>query len=318
MKKIVNIALIMLLVFNIGYAQNDQGTLDDIGRISLTPVLAQDLGDMPESSQKLFLSKLRQSATKNGLGGTSAMPQFIITGTASIIDKEITETAPPMIAYNLEVNLYIVDYATKTTLSNLSLELKGVGKNENKAFTSALRRINPKSSKVRSFVKKGKNKIIEYYNTQCEMILKQAQALVKVENYEGAIYTLITIPEVCKECHYKALDAIEPIYKKMIGENCKDDLEAAKVALNEGDMVAAKNYLEAIEPGTDCYDKAVDLAKQINNEEPQKRGFNGEVKMQAAAPATREEKVEAYKEVGAQHADKQNNEYDLNFMSDDE
>ncbi len=319
MKKIISIALVMLFFVNIGYAQNDQGTLDDIGRISLTPVLSQDLDDnMPMSTKRLFLSKLGQIATKNGLGATTLSPQFLITGTVNVLNKEITETAPPMIAQSLEVNLYIVDYKSQKVLSNVTLELKGVGRNETKAFSSALKRINPKSSKIRSFVKKGKNKIIEYYNTQCEIILKQAQTLAKVEDYEGAIYTLITIPEVCKECHYKALDAIEPIYKKMIGEDCKEDLDAAKAAMKEGDMEAAKNYLEAIEPGTDCYDKAVDLAKQMNSKDPESRGFEGEVKMKAAAPATREEKAQAYKEVGAQHAKKKTtDEYDLNFMDED-
>ncbi len=316
MKKIISIALVMLFFVNIGYAQNDQGTLDGI---SLTPVLSQDLDDnMPVSTKRLFLSKLGQIATKNGLGATTLSPQFLITGTVNVLNKEITETAPPMIAQSLEVNLYIVDYKSQKVLSNVTLELKGVGRNETKAFSSALKRINPKSSKIRSFVKKGKNKIIEYYNTQCEIILKQAQTLAKVEDYEGAIHTLITIPEVCKECHYKALDAIEPIYKKMIGEDCKEDLDAAKEAIKEGDMEAAKNYLEAIEPGTDCYDKAVDLAKQMNSKDPESRGFEGEVKMKAAAPATREEKAQAYKEVGAKHAKKKTtDEYDLNFMDED-
>lgn len=320
MKKIANILILMLFIHSIGFSQNDEGTLDDIGRICLTPVVSGNTDNMPSSLQKLLLSKLRQIATKNGLGGTSATPQFIITASVNVLNKEITETTPPMIAYKLEANLYIVDYKNQTTLSNVTLELRGVGKNENKAYSSALKRINPKSSKIRSFVKKGKKKIIEYYNSQCEVILKQAKTFAKMGDYEGAVYTLITVPEVCKECHYKALDAIEPIYKKMMGENCKEDLDAAKSAYKEGDMETAEKYLEGIEPGTDCYDKAVDLANKINKIEPQKRGIEGEVemKMKAAAPATREEKAKAYKKVAVEHADKQNNDYDLNFMSDDE
>ncbi len=318
MKKVLNIMVLMLFIYSTGFSQNDEGTIDDIGRICLTPVVSENIGDMPASSQKYLWSKLRQIATKNGMGGTAAEPRFIITASASVASKEITETAPPMIAYNLEVNLYIVDYVKKTTLSNVTLELKGVGKNETKAYSSAIRRINPKSSIIRSFVKKGKKKIIEYYNTECEVILKQAQTLVKIQDYEGAIATLISVPVICKECHYKALNAIEPIYKKMMGENCKEDLDAAKTAYNSGDMETAKSHLEAIEPGTDCYDKAVDLAKKINNMDPQSRGIEGEVKMKAAAPATREEKTKEYKKVGANHAKKnKNDDYDLNFMGDD-
>ncbi len=320
MKKIINLAVLMLFVLHIGYAQNEEGTLDDIGRISLTPVLSDNTDDnMTQSSKRMLLSKLRQIATKNGMAATSLSPQFLITETVNVLNKDITETVPPMISYTVEVNLYIVDYANQKVLSNVTLELRGAGKNETKAMSSALRRINPRASKIRSFVKKGKKKIIEYYNTQCEMILKQAKTFEKVEAYEDAIATLMSVPEVCKECYYKSLDAVEPIYRKMKGENCKEDLEAAKAAIKNEDMEAAKDYLEGIEPGTDCYDNAVDLAKKLNNTAPESRGFEGEVKMKAAAPATREEKVQAYKEAASSSSNKkkQTDDYDLNFMNED-
>lgn len=317
MKKILITLLSFFFVSNLVFAQNDLGTLDDIGRISLTPVLGNDLGDMPKEAQNLFLSQLRQVASKNGLGGTSTNPQFIITGTSSVITKDITPTAPPKFAYTIQFNFYIVDYVNKKTLSSETLELKGAGTNETKAYISAINMINPKNPKLRSFVTKGKEKIIEYYNTQCDFIIKQAEALVKLEKYEEAIFMLISVPDVCKECHFKALDAIEPIYKKFKGETCDEDLSAAQTAYNEGDMQSAKNYLEKIVPGTDCYDKAVDLAKKINSMDPQTRGITGEVKMSAAAPASREEKAKAYKTVGAEYSSQQKTDYDLNFIGND-
>jgi hypothetical protein len=317
MKKIFIILITFVSISNFAFAQNDLGTIDDIGRISLTPVLGNDLGDMPNEARNLLLSQIRQIAAKNGMGGTSTNPQFIITATTSVITKDVTSTAPPMIAYNLQVNLYIVDYVNKTILSNETIDVKGVGTNETKAYISGIKNINPKNPKIRSFVNKGKEKIIEYFNTQCDFIMKQAEALVKLEKYEEAIYMLISVPDVCKECHFKALDAIEPIYKKFKGESCDEDLETAQTAYNDGNMQAAKNSLEKIEPGTDCYDKAVDLAKKINSMDPKSRGIEGEVKMAAAAPATREEKTQAYKEVGAEYNNQQKTEYDLNFIDND-
>jgi hypothetical protein len=317
MKKILIFLLSLIFVSNLTFSQNDLGTMDDIGRITLTPVLGNDLADMPQEAQNLFLSQLRQIATKNGMGGTSTNPQFIITGTSSVLTKDITATAPPVHAYTLQINLYIVDYVNKTTLSNETIEIKGAGSNETKAYTNALKNINPKNPKIKSFVTKGKEKIIEYYNTKCDFIIKQANALVKLEKYEEAIYMLISVPEICKECHFKALDAIDPIYKKFKGETCDEDLKAAQDAYSSGDMQSAKTSLEKIEPGTDCYDKAVDLAKKINSMDPQSRGIQGEVKMAAAAPATREEKNQAYKEVGAEYSSEQKTEYDLNFVGND-
>lgn len=316
MKQITSIAIAILFTFNVSIAQNDKGTIDDFGRISLTPVLPNDMENMPKGSQKLFLSKLKQIATKNGLGGVSANPQFVITGNVNVIDKELTETAPPMISYNLEANFYIVDYHNKTILRNVTVELKGVGKNETKAYASAIKLINPKSSKIRNFVKKGKNKIIEYYNTQCEIILKQAKNLEKMGDYEGAIYTLINIPTVCKECHYKALNNIEPIYKKMIGEDCKNDLDSAKIAFNNNDIEKAKQYLENIEPGTDCYNKAVDLAKKINEKSATKTDSTEyKVEMKENSNDNNEnEKNKNLKEVVEKQAEKQSKTYDLDFI----
>ncbi len=305
------------MVSTSGFAQNDQGTLDDYGKITLTPVLSQDLGDMPSEAQNLLVSKLRQIATKNGLGGTDINPQFIITATVSVVTKDVVPGPPAMIAYNLDVNLYIVDYVNKKTLSNETVSIKGVGTNETKAYINGIQNINPTNTKIKAFVKKGKEKIIEYYNTQCETIMKQANTLVKLEKYEEAITTLILVPEVCKECYFKALDAIEPIYRKYKGETCDEDLAAAQNAYSSGDMQSAKASLEKIVPGTDCYDKAVDLAKKINSVDPQSRGIEGEVKMQAAAPATRQEKANAYKEVAAESNTAQTTEYDLNFMNND-
>jgi hypothetical protein len=316
MKKIFNILIAIIFVSNLAFAQNDLGTLDDIGRISLTPVLGNDLGDMPKEAQNLFLNQLRQVASKNGLGGTSTNPQFIITGTSSVITKDITPTAPPKFAYTIQFDFYIVDYVNKKTLSSETLEFKGAGTNETKAYISAINMINPKNPKLRTFVTKGKEKIIEYYNTQCDFIIKQAQSLVKLEKYEEAIFMLISVPDICKECHFKALDAIEPIYKKFKGETCDEDLAAAQTAFSGGDMQTAKNYLEKIVPGTDCYDKAVDLAKKINSMDPQTRGIQTEVKMAAAEPATREEKTKAYKEAGAGYK-QQATDYDLNFIGND-
>jgi hypothetical protein len=317
MKKLFFIAITFLLFLTTGMAQNDQGTLDDYGRITLTPVLSQDLGDMPTEAQNLLVSKLRQIATKNGLGGTDINPQFIITATVSVITKDVTPSAPPMIAYNLDVNLYIVDYVNKKTLSNETVSVKGVGTNETKAYINGIQNINAGNSKIKAFVKKGKDKITEYYNTQCDFIIKQANTLAKLEKYEEAITTLILVPEVCKECYFKALDAIDPIYKKFKGETCDEDLLAAQNSYNSGDIMGAKNSLEKIVPGTDCYDKAVDLAKKINSVEPQSRGIEGEVKMMAAAPATRQEQAEAYKEVAAESNTQETTEYDLNFMNNE-
>ena len=300
------ITLIFVLLLSIpGFAQNDLGTIDDYGRIAMTPVLPTTMGDMPDNSRNRLLSKLQQVVSKNGLGGVAIQPQFIITATVDVTSKDITSTAPPMVAMRMEITMYIIDYVNKTTFASVTVSTKGVGKSDTKAYNAGIKNLNPKSSKVRSFIKTGKNKIIEYYNTQCDVIIKEAQTLEKQNKYEEAIHKLITIPEICQECYFKAMDAIDPIYKKMIGETCGEDITAAKTALENNNIEDAKKYLSKIQAGTDCYDDAVDLAKQVNSmqtvvneEEGIEQASTEEFVLRATAPATREEKVSAYKQVG--------------------
>ncbi len=322
MKNKLIILLSVLLLSLPTYAQNDLGTIDDYGRITITPVLPNSVGDMPASARKLLLSRLQQVASKNGLGGVAIQPQFIITATVDVISKDITSTAPPMVAMNMEITMYIIDYANKTTFSSVTVSAKGVGKTDTKAYIQGMKRVNPRSSIVRSFVKKGKNKIIEYYNTKCDVIIKEAQMLEKQDKYEEAIHKLITVPEICQDCYFKSLDAIDPIYKKMIGETCKEDITAAQIALDNDNIEDAKEYLGKIQPGTDCYDEAVDMAKQVNNmqdeadkEEGVEKSSTPDFVLQATAPATREEKVSAYKQVGHEYNQGQEEEeYDLEFV----
>ncbi|MBN2757849.1 MAG: hypothetical protein JXR51_11775, partial [Bacteroidales bacterium] len=111
--KLIILISVLLLSIN-GYSQNDLGTIDDYGRINLTPVLP-NLPDVPDNAKKLLLTKLHQIATKNGVGGLSIQPQFIITSTVTVVSKDITSTAPPMVAMNMEIELFIIDYFNQKT-----------------------------------------------------------------------------------------------------------------------------------------------------------------------------------------------------------
>lgn len=265
MKKIL-LLIVAALLTNISFAQNDLGKLDDIGKISLTPVLADDMGNVPTAARKMLLNKLQQIATRNGLGGVALDPNFIITATVDEESKDVTSTAPPMIALRLNINLYIIDYANKTTLAQVSKSVKGVGKNETKAYIQGIKTLNPKSTAFRKLVKDGKEKIVEYYNTNCDIIMKKADALKSQEKYEEAISLLMSVPEVCMECYADAMDAVGPIHKEMVSQNCNNYLETAKQSWLDGNLEYARRNLMLIEPGTKCYESATALAEKINRE----------------------------------------------------
>ena len=192
-----------------------QAKLDDFGRVVLNAFLPENIS-LPSEAKNLLLTKLNQITTNNGMGGSQVNPRFVITANVNVGTKDIVAGPPQMIAQNIDITFFIGDAITNTKFASSTLSLKGVGTNENKSFIEAIKTINPKNKDVVSFIDEGKRKIIDYYSSQCDFIIKGAQTLVRQEKYDEAIFQLTLVPEVCQECYFKCLDTLGSIYQKKI------------------------------------------------------------------------------------------------------
>ena len=265
MKKIL-LSLLMIIGYN-AYSQNTLGKSDDAARITLAAYVPQQIDKMPDAARSILANKLNQIVTQNGMGGAANNERFIITANVNVISKDLTATAPPMTALVLEVTLYIGDGFVGTKFSSTSISVKGVGESETKAYISALKGISPTNSNIQSFVGNGKSKIIEYYNSKCDFIIKEAQTLVSQNNFEEAIFKLTSVPEVCKDCYDKCMDAVGPIYQKQIDRECKSKLMEANTAWNAAQdsygADIAGGILAQIDPNASCYKEALALSNKI-------------------------------------------------------
>ncbi len=196
--KQVFIAILILLASVTLNAQNNEGKADDAARIAMTPVVSDQ--DIPTASKDMLISKMRKIGTLNGLSGDTDNPLFSMKATIDVLSKELTATAPPMHALNLTINLYIVDNATGNVFSQTSIDVKGAGNNETKAYSQAIRMLDPKRGQFKSFVELGKSRILEYYNSQCDLVISRANALKAQGLNQEASAVLHSVPKVCKEC----------------------------------------------------------------------------------------------------------------------
>lgn len=260
------------------YSQNDKGKTDDLGRVILSTYLPEQIEGMPNAAMSSLENKLSQIASVNGMGGNSYNSRFIITANVSVLSKDITPTAPPMHAYTLEVTFYIGDGIDGIKFSSYSVNLKGVGENETKACISALKNLKTNDSQYQSFIDKGKSRIIEYYNSRCDFILKEAQSLASRNEFDAALYKLASVPEVSLDCFNKSMDAIGPIYQKMIDRDCQMKFTEATAIWSANQDIDAANsageVLSTIEPQAACYknvlvlnNKIAKRVKEIDNRE---------------------------------------------------
>jgi hypothetical protein len=262
-KYIINSLLICLISIPLCFkAQNNKGKSDDFGRIALQTVIPEN-SEAPAAAARILKTKMTQIITKNGL--SSSGNRFTMYPQIDILTKDITPSAPPMHAYTLSVTLYISDLETQTIFSSTNLTLKGVGKNEAKAYISALKMLNAKRPEVKGFVEEGKNRIIEYYNSQCDFILKEATAAAGRKEYDQAIYDLLLVPDVCKDCYMQAMDLTNEIYMQKLNNECQEMLALARVAKSNDKYDEAANHLAPILPDVDCYADAQILLKEIED-----------------------------------------------------
>ena len=262
---IINISC--LLITNV-FAQNSVGSANDIGRIVLHTYLSDKIS-MPIEAKNLLDTKLTQIASQYGMGGNNFNPRFIITANVNVTTKDIVAGPPQMIAQNLELVLFIGDAITQTVFASTSFNIKGVGTNETKAFIEAIKNIKPTNGSIKAFVENGKTKIIEYYNTQCDFIIKETQTLHGQDKYQEAIFKLMQVPDVCKTCYEKCLDAIRPIYLAMLDKECRTKLNQAKLKWNASQSIRgaedAGEILNTIDINSPCQNEVAKFSTQIKN-----------------------------------------------------
>lgn len=261
--------IICLLAFTvITITSSAQLKLDDFGRVILNSYLPDNI-NLPTEAKSLLLTKLNQIASNNGMGGSQANPRFIITANVNVGTKDIIAGPPQLIAQNLDITFFVGDAITNTIYANTTLSLKGVGTNENKAFIEAIKTINPKNKELLSFLEEGKTKIINYYATQCDFILKQANTLADQFKFNEAIYELMTVPDICKECYFKSKEEATLIFKKKIESDCTEKLKEAKLIWaaepTENGALKAAAVMISIVPSDNCKTEINKLSIDIKN-----------------------------------------------------
>jgi len=261
MKKIIYVYLVLFCSVN---AQNNLSKLDDTERIIIGKFIPDDL-NIGNSSKRILDNKLNRIITNYAIGSSDPTQRFILVPSISVLTKDVTQTQPQMIAINIEVIYTIGDGITGDKFSSMSFNLKGAGINDEKAYISALRRLPIKNDNLFNLFKDAKTKIIEYYNTKCDLILEQAKTKSEIKAYDESIYILSKVPDVCKECLQKANDMIIHIYNLKTKDECNKKISNSRLSLANNNFDEAAIFLSEITSDFPCYDEALVIIQEIQD-----------------------------------------------------
>ncbi len=264
MKRITTIITILLLAGTMASGQSNLGKTDDLGRLAIAALVPDEAG-LPAGTQRMLQNKMMQIATQNGLSAMEERAQFAMVPMISIISQDVTPTAPPQVALTVELSLLIVDAVSQNIFSQTSLQLKGVGNTEERAYAQALRNLNPRHGQFRGFVEAGKERIVEYYNSNCDVIISGSEALAAQQQYEEALFLLMSVPDISRECFHQCMTLSAEIYSRYADQKCQEHLSGAKAAWAAKELDQVAFHLSNITPDMECYDQAAELTSVVTS-----------------------------------------------------
>lgn len=225
-------------------------------QINVTPYLPEDLYNNYPDAAKIFESKLNNIISSNGIKSQMGDSRFILTGNWVPETKDVVGSAPPQITYTLNINLYIGDGKEGTKYISETFRVKGIGVTEEKAYLSAIRNFKGSSSKITEFVRKGKERIVIYYETNKQNILSSVNNSIARQNDDEALYQLCLIP---MECSYYAeiLPLIDSVYQRIVDKQAEQVFTKAKaIWASDQSVNGARQLIELIsqiDPNATCY-----------------------------------------------------------------
>ena len=185
MKKIKTLLLVLFLV-SVSYMTEAQSIC----------VMYPSNDNISDDASSILYNRLNQAVTLNGIGSTDNSNKFLLVPSVTVLSIEPTATAPINYVAEVEITMFLVDNSKKLLMSQETIVKKGVADNERKAVVEAIKSIKARDPKIKKMITIGKNRIIEYYNTECETVVKTINAYIDCGMYNEALSELNAIPQI--------------------------------------------------------------------------------------------------------------------------
>ena len=229
-------------------------------------IVDKEFSNITAESASILENQLQRLATQSGLDIGWGNACFALTVKLNQIDRHIANGSPTQIVNILGATFYIADIYNQKLFASTYVEVKGVGINETKSTSNAIKRLNLQNASISKFLKDSKQQIIEYYNNQLPTILKEVKVKASMKNYEEALAMVSVVPSCCNG-YDEAMEEAKKIYFLYRDVYFQAEVNQAK-ALWAANPTAANSdkvtkILAKVDPEAKCYNEAMELLSQI-------------------------------------------------------
>ena len=290
--------LVFVTTFSL-YAKVFSQSVDDVGKITLSIVMPENVDGLDESQLSKLETKLTNITTAQGFAAVGYNHNFIIYPKMAIYDVEASETGMQNVYLaTTELSLIIKQVDNNVIFSSCSKQIKGTGKNKTAAITSAISSIPIYDPEFKAFIERGKAQILKYYELKCNDIILKAESLVKTQAYEEAISLLMTVPDVAN-CYPEVLTKAIDVFKIYQNQQCKEDIQRAKAALEANDYHLSLALLSRIDPSSTCASESLSIMKSAGSkvDAEEKRNWDFAMKAYSDNVSLEKMRINAVKEI---------------------
>lgn len=244
--------------------------------ISLGVANVKQSEEVPEATENYLNTRLQTLLSNYDIATDPGLSQFFIAGKFSHILEDVVAGPPMQTAIHTTLTLYIGDASSENVYASLPLELRGVGTSTQRAYINALRGLNAQNSKITSFIRKGKDKIVNYYDQNYPAILAKAERAAAAHNYDEALWHLSVIPECCTGYH-QVLAMTNKYFQNYIDQDGLEILNrATAIWAAQPDQFGAEEalkWLQQIDPESKAYPAAQKLVAEMKASVKSDRDF---------------------------------------------
>lgn len=199
-KNLLILSVILFLSISVAKAQS----------IRVLPISSSQIN---ETAASLLYNRLNQVVSLNGIGSTDNSNRFLMISSVSVLSIEATETVPINYVAEVEISIFIVDNSKKLLMSQEIITRKGVADNETKAVQEAIKSIKGRDPKLKKMITVAKDRILDYYNNECETVMQTINTYLEMEMYDEALNELNAIPQIDAnlDCYNNSMNILSRI-----------------------------------------------------------------------------------------------------------
>lgn len=261
------IIILLLFIIHTGVAQD---STEDINSMSLSVILPDNSEYLTEKSLSKIESKIQHIVSKHGISGKGYSNEFLIYPKFEIFDESTIEGMRNLVVIEVEFNLFIQQYSNKRIFSSYNKSIKGSGYTKEKAITNAISKITLSDKKLEEFIIDGKEKILNYYRTNCDQIIGDADAFISTKKYQQAIALISSVPREANDCYTSIQKKSIEAYNAYQEQMCKQHILIAKSKIANNEYSAALRTLSFIDVNSSCANEAENLIRNTSSKVDQR------------------------------------------------